>query len=178
VVSAVNREAEVMVDTGNCTEHGSATEFRQYVELMTNSATIPWRAVVGTKDTPHLFAQYIGPLEWSWDVGGYRLIGINTQAINYEVLDQALTTEKPCILFGNLPLDHLGPLDQSELRLRFILYDIPLYVAGYVRYNSLQTDYPSGTVLVTGSRVVRCHYRVITLRGFEVEDVQFKQACR
>jgi hypothetical protein len=148
------------------------------VDLITNSATIPWRAVVGTRDAPHTFSQYISPLEWSWDVGGYRLIGINTEAINYTALDQALTTEKPCIIFGHFPLGNLGPRDQSQLRQRFLDYDIPLYVAGHVRYNSLQTDSPSGTLLLTGSRTVRCHYRVVTLRGFEVESVEFKLACQ
>ncbi len=178
VVSTLSEEAEVMVDTGNCTAHGTAGECNEYVDLVTNSATIPWRAVMGTHDAPHTFQQYIGPLEWSWDVGGYRLIGINTEAINYTALDQALTTEKPCIIFGHFPLNYLSSANQSKLRQRFVTYDIPIYVAGHVRFNSLQTDPQSGTLLVTGSRTVRCHYRLITLRGFEVESVEFKQACQ
>jgi hypothetical protein len=177
VVSTLSQEAEVLVDTGNCTAHGTVAESAEYAELISGSAAIPWRAVMGTHDRPHTFQQYIGPLQWSWDVGGYRLIGINTEQINYGALDQALTTEKPCVIFGHLPLENLSSTDQMELRRRFVEYDIPIYVAGRVRYNSLHTDPQSGTLLLTGSRTVRCHYRLITLRGFEVEDVKFKMAC-
>jgi cell division septation protein DedD len=177
VVSTLSQEAQVLVDTGNCTAHGTAEESAEYAELVNGSAAIPWRAVMGTHDRPHTFQRYIGPLQWSWDVGGYRLIGINTQQIDYEALDQSLTREKPCVIFGHLPLGDLSSTDQDELRQRFVDYDIPIYVAGRVRYNSLYTDPQSGTLLLTGSRTVRCHYRLITLRGFEVEDVQFKMAC-
>ncbi len=177
VVSTLSQEAQVLVDTGNCTAHGTAEESAEYAELVNGSAAIPWRAVMGTHDRPHTFQQYIGPLQWSWDVGGYRLIGIYTSQINYEALDQALTRDKPCVIFGHLPLEDLSSTDQDELRRRFVAYDIPIYVAGRVRYNSLNTDPQSGTLLLTGSRTVRCHYRLITLRGFEVEDVEFKMAC-
>ena len=177
VVSTLTGEAQVMVDTGDCTEHGILGEYLNYVDLMTNSTTIPWRAVMGPHDTPHLFQAYIGPLEWTWDVGDYRLIGINTEAIDYAALDAALTTEKPCIIFGHFPLDYCSKLDQEKLRQRFLAYHVPIYVAGHAHLNSLQTDPYSGTLLLVGQRVVRCHYRLITIRGFEVENVQFKMAC-
>lgn len=177
VVSTLTREAQVMVDTGDCTEHGILGEYLNYVDDIRNSTTIPWRAVMGPHDTPHLFQAYIGPLEWTWDVGDYRLIGINTEAINYAALDAALTTEKPCIIFGHFPLDYCSQLDQEKLRQRFLAYHVPIYVAGHAHLNSLQTDPYSGTLLLVGQRVVRCHYRLITMRGFEVENVQFKMAC-
>jgi hypothetical protein len=177
VVSTLTDQAQVMVDTGDCTEHGTLGEYLNYVDDMTNSTTIPWRAVMGPHDTPHLFQTYIGPLEWTWDVGDYRLIGINTEAINYAALDAALTTEKPCIIFGHFPLEYCSRLDQEKLRQRFLAYNVPIYVAGHAHLNSLQTDPYSGTLLLVGQRIVRCHYRLITMRGFEVENVQFKMAC-
>lgn len=178
VVSTLSQEAEVMVDTGDCTAHGTAAECAEYVDLVTGSATIPWRAVMGPLDSPHTFEAHIGPLEWSWDFGGYRLIGINTEAINYTALDQALTTGKPCIIFGHFPLDQCSPADQNKLRQRFLTYDIPIYIAGHAHLNSLETDPYSGTLLLIGQRTVRCHYRLITLRGFEVESIEFKLACQ
>jgi hypothetical protein len=178
VVSTLSPEAEVMVDTGDCTDHGTAAECVEYLDLVTSSATIPWRSVMGPHDAPHTFEAHIGPLEWSWDVGGYRLIGINTEAINFTALDQALTTEKPCIIFGHFPLEYCSPGDQSKLRQRFLAYDIPIYVSGHAHRNSQQTEPDSGTVLLIGQRTVRCHYRLITVRGFEVENVEFKMACQ
>jgi hypothetical protein len=176
VVSTLTREADVLVDTGDCTEHGTPEECREYTDLMNTNATIPWRAVLGPHDTPHVFQAYIGPLEWSWDVGGYRLIGINTEAINYRALDEALTRDKPCIVFGHFPLDNCSPADRPKLRQRFRQYQVPIYIAGHQHRNLLTVDPESGTMLLTGQRTVRCHYRLITVQGFEVH-VDFKLAC-
>ncbi|GAF93381.1 unnamed protein product, partial [marine sediment metagenome] len=119
---------------------------------------------------------HIGPLHWSWDVGGYRLIGINTENINYTALDGALTTDKPCVIFGHFPLSWCTPADQIKLRQRFLTYDIPIYVAGHTHADSLETDPYSGTLLLTGQRSGLGHYRLITLHGFEVDSIEFKSA--
>jgi hypothetical protein len=176
VVSTLTQEADVLVDTGDCTEHGTPEECREYVDLMNSSATIPWRAVLGPHDAPHTFRTYIGPLEWSWDVGGYRLIGINTEAISYDALDEALTRDKPCIIFGHFPLDDCSPADRPRLRQLFRDYNVPIYIAGHQHLNALTVDSESGTLLLIGQRTVRCHYRLITVQGFEVH-VDFKLAC-
>ena len=177
VVSTLTQEADVMVDTGDCTEHGTEDEYGAYRRLVNSNATIPWRAVPGPHDDLHTFETFIGPLEWSWDVGGYRLIGINTEAIDYGVLDRALTPEKPCIIFGHFPLDYCSPVDREMLRQRFLEYDIPIYVAGHAHLNSLTVDPYSGTLLLVGQRTVRCHYRLIRLHGFDVPSVDFQLAC-
>jgi hypothetical protein len=176
VVSTLTQEADVLVDTGDCTEHGTLDECRQYVQLMSTSATIPWRAVLGPHDTPHTFQTYVGPLEWSWDVGGYRLIGINTEAINFDALAEALTKDKPCIVFGHFPLDNCSPGDRPRLRQLFREYSVLIYVAGHQHLNSLTVDPESGTILLIGQRTVRCHYRLITVHGSKVH-VDFKLAC-
>jgi predicted phosphodiesterase len=173
-LSTINQQAQVMVDTGDCTENGTADETIEYVNLVTSSLSIPWRVAPGNHDTPAVFETYIGPLEWSWDITGYRLIGINTESINYTALDQALTSEKPCILFGHFPLNWCTPTDQIQLRERFKTYDVPIYIAGHTHVDSLETDPESGTVLLTGQRAGMGHYRLITLRGFEVESVSFE----
>jgi len=174
VVSLISQQAQVMVDTGDCTQNGTAEESIEYMQLVTGDASIPWRAVLGNHDTPAVFEQHIGPLAWSWDVGGYRLIGINTEAINYTALDQALTHEKPCIVFGHFPLSWCNPPDQIKLRQRFKVYNVPIYIAGHTHLDSLETDPQSGTVLLTGQRAGLGHYRLITMRGSTVEDITFE----
>jgi predicted phosphodiesterase len=178
VASAISQQAQVMVDTGDCTANGTAQEAIEYVDLVTSNVSIPWRATLGNHDTPEVFENYIGPLEWSWDVAGYRLIGINTESINYTALDQALTSEKPCILFGHFPLHWCTPADQIELRERFKTYDVPIYIAGHTHVASLDTDRESGTILLVGKNVGMGDYRLITLRGFEVESVTFENASQ
>jgi hypothetical protein len=178
VVSAVSQHAHAMVDTGDCTENGTLSESIEYMNLVTSTVSIPWWALPGNHDIPWSFARYIGPLEWSWDIAGYRLIGINTQSINYTSLDEALTTEKPCIIFGHYPLPFLDPTDQARLRQRFKAYDVPIYVAGHTHLDSLETDPESGAVLLTGQRSGLGHYRLITLRGREVEMISFRNGWR
>lgn len=129
---------------------------------MDGNATIPWQAVIGNHDTqyaPHIFPTYIGPLEWVWDVGGYRLIGINSMAINYTALDQALTNEKLCIVFGHFPLNDYNIENQSKLRQRFQVYYVLLYVEGHEHVDSWEVDPYSGTRLLVGSWACGNRYR-------------------
>jgi len=174
VVRLVSQRADVMVDTGDCSDDGREDTTIEYLDLVTSNVTIPWRAVIGNHDTPIHFERHIGPLDWSWDVGGYRLIGINTEDINYAALDQALTTQKPCIIFGHFYLSWCTPQDQDKLRQRFLTYDVPIYVAGHSHQDSLEIDPLSGTLLLTGQRAGMGHYRLITVQGFEVETVTFE----
>jgi hypothetical protein len=104
MVAAINGQAHVLIDTGDCTDNGTEEESLLYSKLVNGNIAMLWRAVPGNHDSPDTFASHISPLEWSWDVRGYRLIGINSEAINYQALDAALTTEKPCIVFGHYPL--------------------------------------------------------------------------
>jgi hypothetical protein len=166
-------QAQVMVDTGDCTQDGTMDQSIAYWELISTNATIPWRAVAGNHDSPDTFTTYIGPLEWSWDVGGYRLIGIFGDAINYTALDQALTTDKTCIIFGHYPLSYYSAADQAALRQRFSTYHIPLYVAGHLHVESLATDPQTGTLLLVGEYGSQGHYRLITLKGSEVSITLF-----
>ncbi len=175
-VGEASLRAQVLIDTGDCTEHGTESETLDYMDLITSNATVPWRAVMGNHDEPPVFVQYVGPLEWSWDVGGYRLIGINTEAIDYTALDQALTMDRPCIVFGHFPLSWCDPSDQAKLRQRFATYDVPIYVAGHTHEDSIETDPESGTLLLTGQRAGLGHYRLVTLEGFEVVSISFENA--
>ncbi len=170
VLDAIDQHAHVLVDTGDCTDNGTELETLEYAELMATNASIPWRATPGNHDTPYLFEQYIGPLEWMWDVGGYRLIGINTEAIDFDALDHALTYERPCIIFGHFPLEWCTPDDQGRLRQRFEAYRVPIYVAGHTHQYSLRTD-ASGTLLLTGQRSGLGNYLLITLQGYTVQSI-------
>lgn len=169
LATLIGQQAHVLVDTGDCTENGTEAETIAYRDHMNATMTIPWQAVQGNHDTPELFARYIRPLAWSWDVGGYRLIGINSESINYSALDAALTTEKPCIVFGHFPLDVYSPADQAALRQRFQAYNVLLYVAGHYHTDSWTTDPTTGTQLLVGHWACGGRYRLITLRGSSVE---------
>jgi predicted phosphodiesterase len=176
LLGSISSRAQVVVDTGDCTEHGTVEETVEYMRVLTKAVSVPWRATPGNHDTPWIFEQYIGPLEWSWDVGSYRLIGINTEAINYTALDQALTYDKPCIVFGHFPLDWCTPVDQDKLRQRFQLYQVPVYIAGHTHLDSVRVDAQSGTVLLTGKPAGLGHYRLITLDGHSVQGITFESS--
>jgi predicted phosphodiesterase len=174
VLTAISQQAQIMVDTGDCTENGTEAETIEYVQLVSGSTTIPWRAVPGNHDTPWVFERYVGPLQWSWDVGSYRLIGVNSESVDYTTLDEALTSDKTCIVLGHFPLSWYDPQDQQRLRQRFKTYHVPIYIAGHTHLDSIETDPESGTVLLTGQRAGLGHYRLITLRGWTVEDITFE----
>jgi predicted phosphodiesterase len=173
----LSERAQVLVDTGDCTEDGTVDQTIGYWELISASTTILWRAVPGNHDSLDTFSAYLGPVEWSWDVGGYRLIGINGAAINYTVLDQALdqasAADKICVIFGHYPLSSYTPRDQAALRQRFSTYHVPIYVAGHLHVDSLETDAETGTLLLVGQKGSQGHYRLITLSGSEVSITFF-----
>jgi predicted phosphodiesterase len=176
VVKTLSQKAHVLVDTGDCTEHGNGSESAEYASIIAGEASVPWRAVPGNHDTPEVFGRHIGPIEWSWDLGAYRLIGINTESINYAALDSALTHGKTCIVFGHFPLSWCTPEDQARLRQRFQTYDVPIYISGHTHLDSAQVDTQSGTLLLTGQRAGLGHYRLITLHGTQVVDIAFENA--
>ena len=168
VIQALNGQAQIMVDTGDCTEHGTLQETLQYLNLVKGNITIPWRAVAGNHDEPAIFAENINPLEWTLDVGGYRLIGINMYRFDYDTLYQSLTMDKPCVVFGHLPLDNLPIPVQAQIRQLFTEFRVPLYVAGHIHEDSLTVDAQSGTTLLVGDIVGQGDYRLITMSGYGV----------
>jgi hypothetical protein len=167
-LQSVSQQAQVLVDTGDCTEDGTDAQSIAFWELVAANTTIPWRVTPGNHDVPVTFAAYIGPMEWSYDVGGYRLIGIDFEDIDYTTLDQALTTEKICIVFGHIPLSYYSPENQAALRRRFDDYDVPLYVAGHTHQDSLTTDPETGTQLLVGHSGSFGSYRIITMQDSTV----------
>jgi len=98
-------------------------------------------------------------------VGAYRLIGIDFEDIDWPALDQALTMDKICIIFGHLPLDSYGDDTQLALRQRFVAYNVPLYVAGHTHEDSYTSDPETGTQLLVGRYGSLGSYRLITLQG-------------
>jgi len=174
VVQEVSQQADVMVDTGDCTENGTLDETIEYMKLVADNVTIPWRATPGNHDQRWVFERFIGPLAWSWYFSGYRLIGIDTESIDYAALDQALTHEKPCIVFGHFPLYWCTLTDQQELRKRFKEYSVPLYVCGHIHQDTIERDRESGALIITSQRSGLGNYSLITIRGRAVESIDFR----
>jgi hypothetical protein len=59
--------------------------------------------------------------------------------------------------------------DQDKLRQRFKAYNVLLYVAGHAHLDSWEIDPYSGTRLLVGHWACGNHYRLITLRGTNIE---------
>lgn len=184
ITGLIGQQADVLIDTGDCTENGTEAETLDYRDHMRANMTIPWQVTPGNHDSPDVFQRYVGSLNWWWDIGGYRLIGIDSEAINrypYEpgamqALDAALTLDKPCIIFGHFPLDSEGysPETNRRLRERFAAYHVVLYVAGHWHANSFTTDPTTGTKLLVGHWNCGGNYRLIRLLGTTVQVEQFK----
>jgi len=174
VVLDINSQAQVLIDTGDCADNGTLEDTLRYRDLLVGNVAIPWHAVAGNHDTPAIFSQYIGPLEWWQDIGNYRLIGINAEAIDFAALDRALTFQKPCIVFGHYPMDWYSADDQSRLRERFKAYRVPIYVSGHAHEQSYTLDEESDTYLLVGEEVGYGQYRLITMEGYAVRDIAYR----
>jgi len=174
VIRTIGSQAQVLVDSGDCTEDGNAAQSIHYYDLINGNAYVPWRAVPGNHDTPDTFVRYIGPLQWSLDIGNYRLIGIEAESIDYAALDQALTLDKTCVIIGHFPLDVYPWADQEKLRERFRNFRVPIYLAGHTHEDSYSIDLSTGTILLVGKRVGYGHYRLITLQGRAVLNVAYQ----
>lgn len=76
-----SQETDLIVVTGDCTEthSGQEGEFVLLRRLLDQYATVPVRFVPGNHDSPKLFKQYLGDLEWIWDIEDYRLVGLNSR---------------------------------------------------------------------------------------------------
>jgi len=62
------------------------------------------------------------------------------------------------------------------VRQRFKTYNIPIYIAGHIHWDTLEADPYSDTLLLAGQRGGMGHHRLITLQGFEGESIEFKSA--
>lgn len=182
ITGLISQQADVLIDTGDCTENGTDQETIDYREHMQGNMSIPWQSTLGNHDSPDVFQRYVGSLNWWWDVGGYRLIGIDSEAINLYpdwpqamlALDAALSTDRPCIVFGHFPLDSEGYSAETnrQLRARFAAHNVLLYVTGHWHADSFTTDPTSGTMLLVGNWTCGGHYRIIRLDGTSVQVEQ------
>jgi len=160
VIGLINQsEAVVIVDTGDCTENGQPSQWRKYQTVMALS-TIQWKAMPGNHDT----SWPLGDASWYWDVGDYRLIGLNTRILDWTVCDAALDTEKLCLIFGHHPLDESGVSWQLKARLR--LDNVIAYVSGHTHVNALSSF--EDIALINGGRVSIGSWRLIQLDGRNV----------
>ena len=159
VVVGVVGKADALVDTGDCTENGQYRDWKDYMDVMKESP-IPWLAVPGNHDTTWT----LGKPEWFWDVGDYRLVGINTRILDWEFIDMALNTERLVVLFAHQPLEEFPQPWQLKKRLR--LDNVIAFVSGHDHTDGL--TYFEDVAMISGGRVSIGSYRMIHLDGRNV----------
>ena len=76
-VAACDPAPDVLVLSGDVADHGLDEEYRAAAELL-STVTIPLLVCPGNHDVRGPFETYIGPVESVLDVGGYRLVALNS----------------------------------------------------------------------------------------------------
>ena len=154
--------ADVAIDTGDCTELGFTSEWRDY-QACTDGLTVPWKAVPGNHD--NTWPSTMNEPEWIWDVNGYRLIGLNTRApIDWGWLDDALAAGMPTLLFGHYQPEH-GHYS-GELWARLDRDNVLAFVYGHLHYNDLR--WYGDTMLLITSRACLGSWSLITVDGRDI----------
>jgi predicted phosphodiesterase len=176
VVSQVSKQCDIIVDAGDCTAGGKKNQAKKYADILERSATVPRLAVPGNHDKIHTFEEYIGPSAWFYDIKGYRLIGINTNKIDWDLLCWALQSsgDRTLIFVGHHPLSYipLEPSGQGELikLLKAYKSKTGAYLGGHIHGYRQWTDPETGILFVTGSPARSGFYTFITMDGNDVKS--------
>lgn len=113
-----SQEADYLLLGGDLTDNhlGLEEEFVWLQELLNEYASIPILSVPGNHDNPELFQKYFGELMWIREIGGYRLVGINSRNRKPDLgfLRKALETDGPVILFAHHNVELL--LNKTEVQ--------------------------------------------------------------
>lgn len=145
--------ANIILDSGDCTETGTRTQWRGYATAM-SMTRLPWRVVPGNHDTSFPYVA-----NWIWDIAGYRIIGMNYRAPNWTWLNQAANTTLPVILVYHYAND-------SAIQAWLDTHNVLLLLSGHLHINSTYMD--GETHIVVTARSGLGNYGLVTLRGGQV----------
>jgi Icc protein len=138
---------DLVVNTGDLSANGAddVDDLRLARDLHAR-LPVPWRVVPGNHDLGDVgddapqpaddtrrarFVDVFGETEWIDDVGGWRLVGFDTQALQtagrraaerWAWLDEALRTDRPTVVFSHRPLMPVDP-DEDDDRHRYVLHE-------------------------------------------------------
>lgn len=172
------KQAQVIFITGDITNGPNRKKdylmMENFVERI-KGVTIPLLAVRGNHDNPNAFQEIIGSLEWVYDTGGYRIIGIDTLNVDFIKLNQWMTLEKRLIVLGHHPLDcRMSPCMThsvaTKLRQLFTQYRVVAYFSGHEHHARVKVN-ESGTVLITSPSVRDGRYLLVYITDSMVDDI-------
>lgn len=157
----------VLVDTGDCTNDGTALEWGRYQQLAASRRIQSFYVTAGNHDSGAVpYSQ-----GWVLDRQGVRLIGIDSRHMNLVALELALLNGRsqggdvlPAIIFGHFDFGFYDPGTQAGLRRMFAMYHVLAYVAGH---SHLETDVldTSGTRLITAGPAFKGYWQRIFVLG-------------
>lgn len=176
VLWMAEQQAQMIFITGDITN--GPTKKKVHLENFINRTkdlTIPWLVVRGNHDEINTFREIVGPLEWFYDMGNYRIIGINSLDVNFDQLNQWLIFNKTLIIIGHQPLNCgnspcMSRSVATELRKLFKQYQVLAYFAGHEHHATIKMD-ESGTILITGPSTRDGNYLLVTIQDSIISDV-------
>ncbi len=145
-------QADIILDSGDCTENGYPPQWRDYATAM-SGAHVPWRAAPGNHDANFPYIP-----NWTWDISGYRIIGFNYRAPNWTWLNAQVNTTLPVVLvYHNANETMLSWLDT---------HTVLLLLSGHLHMNNAWRR--GETTIVVTARAALGSYALVTLRGEQV----------
>jgi predicted phosphodiesterase len=148
IVSAM--DADVILDSGDCTEHGYASEWTDYATAMSGAAS-SWRAVPGNHDTGFPYIP-----NWPWDISGYRIIGMDYRAPDWAWLNAQVDTTLPVVIvYHYADAAMLSWLDT---------HDVALLLTGHLHINDTWQRGET-TVVITAKSGLGNYARVLLRDG-------------
>lgn len=148
-----------ILHTGDLVDDGLAWQFEAYRELMADFP-IPILHVPGNHDVrwgPSNYQSYVGKLNWFFDIGPYRLVGLDNGSGKFsdaavELAQNVLNKQKTCLVAFHRPLplepwsvhsmrmDHQGGRG-DEIRKLIKEADSPLVLLGHIHlYDEMDID--------------------------------------
>lgn len=170
VVNDLSYISDVIVVTGDCSADGQKKNLIKFLSVF-EEIEIPYLIIPGNHDRISRreanWNEVIGPTESYIDIGeSYRIIGINSERINWGFLDNALKTERTCIVVGHFPIS-INAKDEEALMSRFKYYRVPIYISGHKHSDYL--EYDDGVYYLVGN--IPPTFRLIILEDGKVKEI-------
>jgi 3',5'-cyclic AMP phosphodiesterase CpdA len=145
-----------ILNTGDIVRTGQAIEYEEY-ERQIAPCTIPVLHVPGNHDLlsgPRTFHDYVGELNWYFDIGGFRIIGLDNGAGSFSqdtlaFARKSLTEGKTCLVAFHMPppvgrwATHSMADDRSWREMKHLIKEahVPIVLLGHVHlYDEMDLD--------------------------------------